>query len=408
MDSSTLRGVGLNSGTADLLRIIRAAGVERVGVPWVVSEELAAQQAVKYQAKHEKAVEALEALNACTPWKPATTLPIADVEVVRAHSRRQLEQIAELIPTSERALIEATFREANVLPPCKVVKDIKTGGRDAAIWLTAIEFAKSNPEETVYFVSSNTTDFGDGSSYREPMARDLAGIEDRFVHLTSLDGVADRFAQRDDVSDADVLERLTKPPQRATVRVIRDARDQFPAKGPGEDFAPFGCSTLAWWNDETPVADTAAGWIEIATSRLLSVADVSGYRIGDHRWCMATVRWLFGGWVQLAGAGVPQSAAAMSLWKTRLLFTMSDDTDAPVTVLRHFPGEPLPDELLSAHRHLFPVPRNGQFRTTGYANPSLTDLEKAVASFSPNMRRFVPIPPVAPLSPVAPPGDLSD
>ncbi|MGW3981304.1 hypothetical protein [Streptomyces mirabilis] len=49
LDSSTLRGVGLNSSSAELLGIIRAAGVERVGVPWVVSEELAAQQAVKYQ-----------------------------------------------------------------------------------------------------------------------------------------------------------------------------------------------------------------------------------------------------------------------------------------------------------------------------------------------------------------------
>ncbi|MFB8137506.1 PIN domain-containing protein [Streptomyces mirabilis] len=407
LDSSTLRGVGLNSSSAELLGIIRAAGVERVGVPWVVSEELAAQQAVKYQAKHEKAVEALDALNACTPWKPATTLPDADVETVRAHSRRQLEQIAELIPTSERALAEATFREANVLPPCKVVKDIKTGGRDAAIWLTAVEFAKSNPDETVYFVSANTTDFGDGSRYREPMARDLAGVKDRFVHLTALDDVADRFAQPDEVSDADVTERLTTPPQRAAVRVIRDIKEQFPPRGPGEEFVPFKCSALGW--DETPVQETAAGWIEIDASWFQSVSDVSGYRIGDHRWCVATVQWLFSGTVQLPGLQVPQTATAMSLWKTRLLFTMSDATDAPVTVLRHFPSEPVPDQLWSSRfKQLFPAPRLGELRGAGNVNLRLTDLEKAVASFAPGTRRFDPIPPFSPISPVVPREDLSD
>jgi hypothetical protein len=390
LDSSTLRGVGLNSSSAELLRIIRAAGVERVGVPWVVSEELAAQQAVKYQTKHEKAVEALDALNAVTPWKPATTLPAADVEAVRAHSRRQLEQIAELIPTSDGALAEATFREANVLPPCKVVKDIKTGGRDAAIWLTAVEFARSNPGETVYFVSSNTTDFGDGSAYREPMARDLAGIDHRFVHLTAVDSVADRFAQRDDVSDADAAERLTTPPQRAAVSVIGDVKEQFAPKGPGEDFVPFRCTTLGW--DGKPVQDTAAGWIEIGAVWFQSVADVSGYRIGDHRWCVATVQWLFSGRVQLPGLRVPQTAAAMSLWKTRLLFTMSDAADAPVTVLRHFPGEPVPDQLWISHRQMI-APRHGELRDAVSVSLRLADLEQAVASFSPNVRRSDQIPP---------------
>jgi hypothetical protein len=70
-------------------------------------------------------------------------------------------------PTSEAALGEAEFRESNVLPPCKAIvindrgEQVKTGCRDAAIWLTAVEYAREHPEKTVYFVSRDTKDFGD-------------------------------------------------------------------------------------------------------------------------------------------------------------------------------------------------------------------------------------------------------
>lgn len=48
LDTSILRGLGLKSSTAELLRAIRESGVQRISVPWMVLEELAAQQVLKY------------------------------------------------------------------------------------------------------------------------------------------------------------------------------------------------------------------------------------------------------------------------------------------------------------------------------------------------------------------------
>ncbi|MGW3728328.1 PIN domain-containing protein [Streptomyces sp. NPDC000851] len=79
-----------------------------------------------------------------------------------------------MIETSESAL-----REANGVAPCKVNdggKQTKTGFRDTAIWMSAIEYARINPEETVYFVSSNTRDFGDGTAYPDPMDQDVKTV----------------------------------------------------------------------------------------------------------------------------------------------------------------------------------------------------------------------------------------
>lgn len=58
LDANILWGVTLNSSTADLLRALRAAGIQ-VAVPWVVMEELASQRALHYAETHDKAASAL-------------------------------------------------------------------------------------------------------------------------------------------------------------------------------------------------------------------------------------------------------------------------------------------------------------------------------------------------------------
>ncbi|MEV6201330.1 hypothetical protein AB0M64_15265 [Streptomyces sp. NPDC051771] len=57
-------------------------------------------------------------------------------------------------PASEAALPETMRREGSGLPPAKAEKQGKTGGRDAAIWLSAVAYASNNPEESASFVSS--------------------------------------------------------------------------------------------------------------------------------------------------------------------------------------------------------------------------------------------------------------
>ncbi|MFB6680188.1 hypothetical protein ACFCWG_48970 [Streptomyces sp. NPDC056390] len=67
LDTNTLWGLSPEDSSADLLRAIRAAVGEKVAVPWVVMEELAAQQAIKYQEQHQRAAAAVEALREVTP-----------------------------------------------------------------------------------------------------------------------------------------------------------------------------------------------------------------------------------------------------------------------------------------------------------------------------------------------------
>lgn len=59
LDSNILKGTSLRGPEAELLRVIRTAGVENVVAPWIVLEELAAQQALAYEAKYEAAEAAV-------------------------------------------------------------------------------------------------------------------------------------------------------------------------------------------------------------------------------------------------------------------------------------------------------------------------------------------------------------
>ncbi|MFF0734107.1 PIN domain-containing protein [Streptomyces chartreusis] len=170
LDTSILRSFSPESSSADLLRTIRAVGAEQVAVPWMVVEELAAQQAIKHREKHEAAAQALESLRQATPWPLGMELPPRDLKAVRGHWRAKWGAVVDTIPTSEEALREAAFREANCLPPCKTSKGEKTGSRDAAIWLSAVEYAHQFPDVTVYFVSANTRDFGAGPPTPPPCA----------------------------------------------------------------------------------------------------------------------------------------------------------------------------------------------------------------------------------------------
>ncbi|MGW2183080.1 hypothetical protein ACWCXX_34485 [Streptomyces sp. NPDC001732] len=52
LDTNILKSTSLRGPAADVLRAIRAADGERVAVPWIVMEEIAAQEALTYQRKH--------------------------------------------------------------------------------------------------------------------------------------------------------------------------------------------------------------------------------------------------------------------------------------------------------------------------------------------------------------------
>jgi hypothetical protein len=187
LDANIIKGTSLRGPVADVLRAIRAAGVERVATPWIAVEEIAAQQAQIYAEKHQAAVDALEDLRKATPWEHVNQPKRWPAEHVRRHWRERYSSITEVLETSHTAYQQALYRETNLIAPCKTVDSgaHKTGARDAAIWLTAVEYAQEHDDETVYFVSKDS-DMSEDGQFHPEMQQDIADMEHRFHLFTSL------------------------------------------------------------------------------------------------------------------------------------------------------------------------------------------------------------------------------
>ncbi|MGV9251372.1 PIN domain-containing protein [Streptomyces sp. NPDC003697] len=342
LDTNILHSFALDSVSTDLLTTIRTSGVEDVAVPWVVLEELTSHRAVPYRKKYEAAQQILRSVRSSTPWPVSAELVPLDLERFQDHWREKYRAIVDVIPTSERALAEAVVREANALAPCKSIAindggdEMKIGGRDAAIWLTAIEYAREHPGETVYFVSRNWKDFTKGASYPYPMDKDLEGIEDRFVHLTSLEKVVARFATQTEVDEDQVRAILSAPETREMVS--REAWSAMSAVASDTLPSRFECTTtsLGDVSEETLTAGTtstaiAQGWLIRPTALFDSMREVKAYRIGDHVWCTATVRWFLGGpaFIHIHNRAAPVGCA----WDTRVLVSPTN-AETPPTLLR--------------------------------------------------------------------------
>lgn len=295
----------------------------------MVIEELAAQHARRYQKAHEQVERAMEALRRATPWQLPNALGDSDPKRVREHWREQYGVVAETIPTSETALREGLFREANGLPPSRVIekgkdKEEKTGGRDAAIWLSAVEYARENLDETVYFVSQNTKDLGDGSSYSPPMDSDVRGLDGRFIHLDNLDDVVSRFAQAT-ASDEELLrKRLSAPANEQAVAIAAVTNN-------GEDLWDGAVVSGTVLDEDLPAPETVRGtWVLAPVVQVGSLNDVQSYQIGTHEWCTASVRWVCSGIITSTLYGLLRVASA---WEVRVLLTPSKE-DTKLTILR--------------------------------------------------------------------------
>ncbi|MFF6888615.1 PIN domain-containing protein [Streptomyces sp. NPDC012421] len=330
LDTNILVGTSLRGLEADVLRAIKAAGGERVAVPWIVLEEIAAQQALAYARKHDAAVEAMETLRKATPWVDVPHPRKWPAEHVRKHWRTRYTELAEVIETSPTAYQDAMFREANLIAPCKAVNSgkNKTGSRDAAIWLTAVEYARKNRQETVYFVSNNTEDFGDGTSFPEPMDKDIAGMEDRFFVFTSLDGVLTKFATELTASTRDIQALLDTDEAHSTIlNSVKMASRRYrmfhgTRVGDSEELRVGG---FARWAPEAVALD--------------KVQQVSGREIDGHKWFTASVRWLL-----TERSRQREGETVAYAWETRIL--LSPTADKGLTVLdSKRPGPISPEDV---------------------------------------------------------------
>lgn len=341
LDTNILEKAKLGTTSTDLLKVIGTSGVDVVAVPSVVMEELISHRIVPERRKYEKAAQALASIAESTPWPYSPKPPVFDAQRFSDYWYGRYTEIVTVINTSGAALQEAVRRETHVLPPCKEVeaggkKLEKVGGRDAAIWLTAVEYAREHPDEKVYFVSENTKDFTDGTSYKHPMDEDVKGLDGRFIHLTTLTDVVNEFAAPEDL-DAAVAEAALHAPE-AVEAVAREAFKKYGLRQ-GRETPSF---TVAVSRDIAPHPDTPGAdevqairvkwWIAKPSVKYLSVRDIKAHRIGDHVWCVATVQWLLAGYVFNPHSDsyvVPGGA----VWETRVLFSTTQP-ETPLTVLR--------------------------------------------------------------------------
>ncbi|MGW5336790.1 PIN domain-containing protein [Streptomyces bauhiniae] len=384
LETSILRGFSPESSIADLLRAIRTLDAERVGAPWTVLTELCAQQAIKYRDQYEKAAEAVESLLNTTPWPLEVPLGPCDENAFREHWRSKWLEVVEEIPTSGEAVQQGIFREAHNLPPCRTVKGLKVGARDASIWLSAVEYAREHPDEIVYFVSANTNDFGDGAPYPFPMSEDLVGLESRFVHLTSMDEVAARFAEPTTTDEEYAVAMLGSPLFRD--EVVRASRETLALPRDGS----FSCTIAAGLGEERVIVP-AVGWI---TTKALfgAVENMRTYRVGEHAWCTATVRWHLGG-ALLTEVSLPEGVIAGGAcnWTTSVLF-MPRGAESRLTVLRADPPLPLSAEEFDAvNPSTFALEAPARGMKT--AERAIADLRQAAATqASVNLPRLQGIP----------------
>jgi hypothetical protein len=228
-------------------------------------------------------------------------------------------------------------REANILPPCKSVaagkETVKVGGRDAAIWLSAVEYAREHPDETVYFVSSNTKDFGHGNAYEYPMDEDLADLESRFIHLTSLDQVLSRFAQPTKISKTVVHQMLSK-------RAAQSSAKREAETGTRPPLIRLG--TLAeQLAGESPLNGMLVqpDWDDVQVAIADTFRNFRAYTIGESEWCTVGVRWFLAGVTGVRGAGGGAFQLEACVWETQVLLSVGDEPR--LVVLRSTPPKPV-------------------------------------------------------------------
>ncbi|MFE5974378.1 PIN domain-containing protein [Streptomyces sp. NPDC056460] len=320
LDTNVIRGMRLDSSDVEILRAVVATGTDHVAVPHMAMEELAAQRAGEYLEVHQKAARALRDLRGRS-HRTEPKLEEPDAEGVRRMWRERYNFLQVLPPNGDAAL-EGLYREANCLPPAGTKGDgnkkVKVGARDVVIWLTAVEYAREHPDETVYFVSSNHKDFTKGTgTYPPPMDSDVAELGDRFVHLTNLAELLESLAPKLQVDAADVRGLLKQHTEYVKLR----------AGSIWRSVTPFDVRTR---EGDAASAQTWA-FPEDVRVRLVAVQDIEAYQLGPNSWVVATARWEF---VGLAISKALVQAACT--WETRILFpTRTGDEHTPRIIKAH-------------------------------------------------------------------------
>jgi hypothetical protein len=327
-DTSAVNLLNRRSSRWDLLRAVKQSGLE-LSIPWMVCEELIAHQVLPYIEAFQQATAAINRLNKRNEWGDALRRPSNEIERARSYWRGQYEELFRILETSGEAARQALSREANCQRPAKVDPENKGGARDAAIWLSVMDFLKANPEESVFFVCGNTSDFGDGSSYPEPMADDLRAAGSRLTLLTSFPEFVSRFTEPITVIDTERVQSLLESLLMQTSNPIGVAAANLHFRQP---------YTWEWYTGTAiGIGNSSTGyeyrpfrwqaWLTPPTATVRHIGEMSGHKIGGEEWYTATVDWI------LTGYAVPGPQTEILAppdyrlilmgcqWQTKILFS---------------------------------------------------------------------------------------
>ncbi len=336
-DTSVLFGLRPDDSKLALLRALGRSGRQQVAIPWMVREELVARQVLRHAEAHAGAVAAAGALNRAAPWAREPGPAPFDRDAASGYWREEYGRLFEVIETSGGVALQALQREANCRKPAKgpEARD-KGGARDAAIWLSVVDYLKGHPGEEVCFVTGNTRDFGDGTELPAPMNEDVKDVRDRLRLLTSFDAVVSEFTAPLEIGQhvkEDLIGLLTSGA--AVTPLARSVWDQrLSAPGSGT----FGQGARFFWA-------LRLGGPDDRRVVLRSVQDVAGHKIGEDSWYTATADWILVTrdtspyTAALAEVLAPRPALNAFQWRSRLLF--SSNPGEGLTFLRHRPVQAL-------------------------------------------------------------------
>ena len=143
-------------------------------LPEMVVEEYLAHYRHDVQVAAKKARDAIDHLRRLFPSWHGQAPSFRSVDEMAETSRRnQLEEIFRIHPTPDGTRQEALLREAQRRPPAKTSwENPGSGARDVVVWLTALDACHTSGAKT-YFVTANSSDFGNEGSLRPELVQDL-------------------------------------------------------------------------------------------------------------------------------------------------------------------------------------------------------------------------------------------
>ncbi|MGW4850864.1 PIN domain-containing protein [Streptomyces sp. NPDC004288] len=301
-DTNAIKDLDPHGSKADLIRLLRKANV-KVAAPWVVLEELSAHRLYQYQRHFNLMRRQHQELSALEP-NLAGPEPKFEGDRFAQHWRNQYSEIFTEIPTSQRALKAAVLREAACMKPAKVDTTKKSGGRDVAIWFSILEYLNENPSEEIFFVTSNTADFGEPDEWPFPLDIDLRGKSHRLTQLLDFEEALKRFTEEAETPEGIVDDLKTRLSASESMKIVAaEARRKYGASGKSGEAATIR--------------------VRIA---LDSLSVGGARRVGDSLWYWARATW------QTYLLSHRVNAPLITSWDTSILFPES--REQPVSILR--------------------------------------------------------------------------